>query len=270
MRGLFPFCLPLLAFLCSGELLPAAFPSPPVDFSNLPWRDGEALTYLVSWEDFSAAEGTFTAHDKGDHWEFHLRLASRGIVNHIYPFSGDFWSILAPPPWRSIEYGEFRFEPRRTIKERTRIDYARGQGTRERWIEGKTKSFPIIGSSIDDVGTMLYHIRTGPWKPGDKRTLYVYESDSEKQGEAECQAREVRAFGDWPAQPVLRILMLPTVGTHRRGHLLLWMTDDARRLPLHAEIEFRYGTFDMDLVHAERIRPAIPPPAGAGHPGSKS
>ena len=30
--------------------------------------------------------------------------------------------------------------------------------------------------------------------------------------------------------------------------LLLWMTDDARRLPLRAEIEFRYGTFDIDLI----------------------
>jgi hypothetical protein len=26
------------------------------------------------------------------------------------------------------------------------------------------------------------------------------------------------------------------------------MTDDARHLPLHAELEFRYGTFDIDLV----------------------
>ena len=31
---------------------------------------------------------------------------------------------------------------------------------------------------------------------------------------------------------------------------MLWMTDDARRLPVHADLEFRYGTFSIDLTQA--------------------
>ncbi len=31
------------------------------------------------------------------------------------------------------------------------------------------------------------------------------------------------------------------------------MTNDARRLPIHAETEFKYGTFDMDLTKAEGV-----------------
>ena len=258
MRGLILFVL-LLAAGATGRVSAApvepVYPAPPVDFNQLPWIDGESLTYLVSWETLSAALGTFTAKDKGDHWQFSLDLASRGAVQLMYPFTANFWSILAPGlPWRSVEYGEYRFEPKRTIKERTRIDYAKHLGTREIWVDGKTKTFPVAEEAIDDVGTMLYHIRTGPWKPGDKRTVYVYESSSEKQGEATCEAREVRAFGTWPAQPLLRISMLPTVGTHRKGHLTLWMTDDARRLPIHAELEFKYGTFDIDLTQADKVR----------------
>jgi len=256
---------PLLAALLGAALfatssrMPAAEPSlppsPPVDFHHLPWTDGEALTYLVSLGGFDAAQGTFVARDKSDHWEFKLSLASRGLVDDFYPFTGTFWSILAPPPWRSVEYGEFRFEPRKTIKEQTRIDYAKHQGTREIWIEGKTKTFPIAEQSVDDVGTMLYHLRTGPWNPGDRRTLYVYESNSEKEALAECQARETRAFGAWPKQPVLRILVLPGKGTHHRGRLMLWLTDDARRLPLHADLDFRYGTFSIDLTKADKAPP---------------
>jgi hypothetical protein len=262
MRGFF-LIVPLLAGFATGPL-PAAppaeatpvFPAPPVDWKQLPWLEGEKLTYLVSWETLSAAQGIFTAKEQGDHWEFRLDLVSQGAVQAIYPFTANFWSILGPGlPWRSVEYGEFRFEPKRIIKERTRIDYAKHLGTREIWQEGQTKTFPVAEEAIDDVGTMLYHIRTGPWQPGDKRTVYVYESSSEKQGEATCEAREVRAFGTWPAQPVLRISMLPTVGTHKKGHLTLWMTDDARRLPLHAELEFKYGTFDIDLTQAEKVRP---------------
>ncbi len=191
----------------------AAAASVPADSASPPWIDGESLTYLVTWETFQAAEGTFTAREKGDHWEFDLALASRGMVDTFYPFSADFWCILGRTPWRSVEYGEFRFEPRRVIKERTRIDYAAKQGTREQWTGGKTKIFSIDQPALDDVGTMLYHLRAGPWKPGDKRTLYVYESAAEKQAEAECEARETRAFGSWPAQPVLRFSVRPTVGT---------------------------------------------------------
>jgi hypothetical protein len=245
---------------CFAALLFAAASSfaraeSPVDFKHLPWADGEALTYLVSWEGLYAAQGTFEAHEKGDHWEFDLALGSRGLVDEFYPFTGSFWCILAPPPWRSVEYGEFRFEPKRTIKERTRIDYERHQGTREIWEEGKTKTFPIAEASVDDVGTMLYHLRAGTWNPGDHRLLHVYESDSEKEALAECQARETRAFGIWPSQPLLRILVLPGKGTHRRGRLMLWMTDDARHLPVHADLEFRYGTFSIDLTKAEKVSP---------------
>jgi hypothetical protein len=32
---------------------------------------------------------------------------------------------------------------------------------------------------------------------------------------------------------------------------MLWMTDDARHLPLHADLSFRYGTFSIDLTKAE-------------------
>jgi hypothetical protein len=236
---------------------PAAQPaptSPDVDFARLPWANGESLTYLISWSSLQAAEGTFVARQVGDHWEFKLSLASRGFVDDFYPFTGYFWSILAPPPWRSVEYGEYRFEPHRVIKERTRIDYAQHLGTREIWAEGKTKTFPIAESSVDDVGTMLYHLRAGAWKPGDTRLIHVYESDSEKEATAQCQARETRAFGTWPSQPLLRILVLPGKGTHHRGSLMLWMTDDARHLPLHAELEFRYGTFSLDLTKAGTAR----------------
>jgi len=254
-----PFLAAFLA-LASLTLNAAAGTTPAlsekINFQHLPWADGEALTYLVSWNGLDAAQGTFTARNTGKHWEFKLALASRGLVDDFYPFTAYFWCILAPPPWRSVEYGEYRFEPSRTIKEQTRIDYAQHHGTRESWTDNKTKTFPIAEESVDDVGTMLYHLRAIPWKPGDVCILHVYESDSEKEASVECQGRESRAFGTWPKQPLLRILALPGKGTHHRGRLMLWMTDDARHLPVHADLEFRYGTFSIDLVKADEVPPA--------------
>lgn len=253
--------VPFFAVLFSTAILnlsplwaaePTLPPSPPVDFKHVPWADGETLTYLISLSVLEAAQGTFVAKDKGDHWEFKLSLASRGVVDTFYPFTGTFWSILAPPPWRSVEYGEYRFEPKRTIKERTRIDYSKHLGTREIWSQAKTKTFPVAENAVDDIGSLLYHIRAIAWKPGDKHSLPVYEDNSEKEALVECQARESLAFGTWPKQPLLRISALPGKGTHHRGHLTLWMTDDARHLPLHADLDFRYGSFSIDLTHADK------------------
>jgi hypothetical protein len=94
---------------------------------------------------------------------------------------------------------------------------------------------------------MHYHLRTGDWKPGDTRLIHVYESDSEKEATAQCEAIETHAFGSWPSQPLLRISVLPGKGTHHKGHLMLWMTTDPRHIPVHADLEFRYGTFSIDL-----------------------
>ena len=257
------FALPALfllgiSFLQAATPDPGPAPLPPVDPNHLPWGEGESLTCLISMGGFEAAEGTFVARQKNDRWEFKLSLASRGLVDDFYPFTGYFWSSLTVSPWRSYEYGEYRFEPRRTVKERTRVDYARHQATREMWGEGKSKTFPITEDSVDDVGTMLYHLRTGSWKPGDKRTLFVYEDSSEKQADVECQARENRSFGTWPRQPVIRLLALPGKGTRHRGSLMVWMTDDARHLPLHAELDFRYGSVSIDLTKDGKAPPLKP------------
>ena len=254
-------CLGLLPGFssASAEDKPDPGPAAPVNFTKVPWKDGEALTYLISVGMFEGAEGTFTTHDKGNQWEFDLKLASRGLVDDFYPFTGSFWCLLTKSPWRSDEYGEFRFEPHRTIKEQTRIDYTKHSGTREIWIEGKSKTFRVAEDSIDDVGTMLYHLRAIDWKPGDHRLLHVYESDSEKEALADCQARESLAFGHYPKQPLLRILVLPGKGTHHRGRLMLWMTDDARHLPIHADLDFRYGSCSIDLIKDAVAKPVTPP-----------
>jgi hypothetical protein len=41
----------------------------------------------------------------------------------------------------------------------------------------------------------------------------------------------------------------PTGGSRRhQGWLKLWMTDDERRLPIHAHLKFQYGTFKIHLI----------------------
>lgn len=231
-----------LALSCASPLPAAEAP--------VPWTDGETLTLVIDWGLVRAAQGVFTATEQPKHWEFRLHLTSQGTVDTFFPINDWFWSVQEKSPWRSIEYGEDRSEGRRRIRERTRVNYETKIGLREKWTKAEDDRIPITIQPLDDIGSMLYSLRRGPWKVGDKRPIHVYESSQIKTGEATCTAILKRAFAPWPEQELIVIQCDPTGETKakQKGSLTIWMTNDSRRLPIHATLEFKYGTFDISLV----------------------
>ncbi len=232
----------VILFLCDSTVQAADFP----------WTSGEKLTYEISWGMILAAEGTFTATDKGDHWDFQLALKSRGLVDTFYPLDDSMWSIAQKNPWRSLEFGEFRNEPSKWIRERTQIDYAGGIGTRERWFQGKTNTFPVTEQSLEDLGSMLYHFRSYPWALHEKQQIFAYEDGRVKSGNAECVEIEEKAIGTWPKQSLLKIYAEPEGEEKKKGNLTIWITNDEKRIPLLAHLNFRYGSFDIALVKIDK------------------
>jgi hypothetical protein len=222
--------------------------SAPAETISVPWPNGEKLTYEIRWSALSAADAVFHAIDHGDKWEFQMELKSRGVVETAYPINDWFWSLQEKNPWRSVEYGEDRSEGKKRIKEQTKVDYKAGQAVRERWTQDKVDKFPVTTQALDDIGSMLYTLRCGSWALHDKRTLGVYESSSVKSGEVECVALEDRAIGMWPKQPLLKLHGEPTGSERKKGAVVIWMTNDARRLPLRAYLIFKYGAFTIELI----------------------
>jgi hypothetical protein len=204
------------------------------------------------WGIVDAADGVFYTRTRGNNWLCTLSLHSRGGVDTIYPFHDDFTTTILKSPWKSLSYTEDRHEPSRVLTDITEVNYVHLEA--ERVVANKQKgtienhSFTFPYDAMDDLGSMLLHIRAFHWAVGEKHKLYVYENNSSKEGDAECEAIETRAFGDWPTQSLIKVHAVPGKGTHRRGFLTVWMTNDARRLPLHADLNFYYGTFSIDLT----------------------
>lgn len=216
----------------------------------VPWPNGETLTYSISWGVIDAAQGVFTATDQPDRWEFRMHLISQGTVDTFYPINDWYWSFQQKSPWRSIEYGEDRSEGKRRVRERTRVDYVTKIGLREKWTKAEDDRIPITTQPLDDVGSMLYSLRCGAWKVGDKRPINVYESSELKTGEATCVSISKRTFDPWPELELIEIQCDPTGATKakQKGGLTIWLTNDSRRLPILAHLSFKYGTFTIALA----------------------
>ncbi len=240
------FPVSLLLFLAVSA--PAA---PTTSTPAVPWRSGESLTYSIDWGLVHAAESTINVVEKPHYWEFHLHLVSKGAVDTFFPINDWFWSFTGKNPWRSLEYGEDRSEGNRRIKERTRVDYDKKIALREKWTKGGTDRIVFTQDQLDDIGSMLYTFRTGTWKKSDRRPVIAYESHQVKTGEAVCTGIFLRKFDPWPEQEVIELTCDPTGETKakQKGRLVIWITNDARRLPLRAHLYFKYGTFEISLTN---------------------
>ena len=247
----------LLAAALPARALTTAANVQDLDPAVVPWVDGEKLTYRVTLGPMEAVEGTFTAVDHGKTWEFKLQFRSIGPVETMYPMRDWFWSICTKKPWRSVECGEERFEAGKHFYERTDVDYAKEEATRHRWFEGKTQVFKTPAQAADDTGSMLYSLRYGPWKVGQRRTFLIYESRHLRSAEAICQRIEKVPLLEEKNAPEADCYVIEArpldPNLRKKGYVMtLWLTADDRRIPVKCVMKFRYGTVECRLLHVGR------------------
>lgn len=230
-------------------LVSTSCPSPA---QPLPWPEGEKLTYLIEWGIVQAAEGTFTATPepgKEGVQRFDLDLRSRGPVEAFYPIRSRFTSLTQVKPWRSLEYRQNRSEGGNIRIRRTVPEYAVKLGRFWPAPDKPEENFDLPEGPCEDFGSMLYHVRVHPWKKGESVTWNILENKEPLYGKMTCtEIGEIELEGREPRRLIQ--LRCKPVGASRRhqGWLDLWMTDDERRLPLHAHLKFRYGTFKINLI----------------------
>jgi len=231
----------------------AAVPAPAkgADPAKTPWKHGEKLYYEVDFAFLTAAVAMFEVKRGKGADEMSLKLATSGVANEVYPITSKFWSRQQLRPWRSLEYGEQRNENGDVNHEKNTVDYARGEGTRERYSDKRTDTFKFRKNLyLNDLVSMNYGMRYGPWKKGDKRVFDLHEGGKIKHGDVKCLGIREMSVADWPKQRLIILEALPQGDDKGKGSLKVYLTDDKRRLPLLVKLEFAYGTADIRLVKA--------------------
>jgi hypothetical protein len=240
--------MPFLLFLIL--LLPALTLAE--NSSPFPWPPGEKLTYLIEWGPIDAAEATFTAQaeTKQEGIErFELFLRSRGPIEAFFPIRTRITSLTQIHPWRTTEYIQDRNEGGNIRNRRTLPDYSVRLG-RFFPAPGKPEeNFDLLEGAYEDFGSMLYHVRTYPWKPGASVTWQVIENKEPLFAKISCPQIDTIEIEDHPPRRLIEIFGEPHGSSARyKGWMKIWMTDDARRLPLLAKLKFQYGTFTIRLI----------------------
>ena len=245
--------LAVFASLCVASLN-AGEPALPRPFSP-----GERLIYAVTWSVFDAGDVTAslqraTAQGR-DEDEIVTTARSHGFVSMLYALNDEFRSRLNPDTMCSSGISKRVVEGRRRKQTEIVFDGARQVAVLDEHNLAKPSEPPkhdeqSIPSCVQDVVSAFYFLRSQPMRVGDRIKLTVNDGSKTTAVTAEVQAREQI---DTPLGRRYAFRVEPTVfGSlyKRKGRMLIWFSDDDRRLPLRIKAIISVGTITGTLKSA--------------------
>lgn len=231
----------------------AAAPATPKKERAVPFKPGETLVYDVGWSSFvTAGSATLTVRDKKASFgstAYYIVAEGRPtpLVAKLYTLYYkadtlvDAYSLL---PQRGSLYSE---EGKRRRMKTTVFNQAAKKASYE--VETRTivkKELAIPGFTQDALSA-IYVLRSIPFKPGEKFNMPV--SDNGNVYRVQMQVGAVEPVKT-PMGTINGLKIVPVItGPDKdspRG-LALWISDDARRLPLKMEAQLLVGKFTITL-----------------------
>lgn len=255
----------------------AAFPA--FADTQLALKDGEALTYKVSWAVIpGAGEIKISAQTDTSGPASRLRVltttATKGFARWLLRFDARAESIFDPKTGHLLALTESSKQPDRETGHGVTFDYATARAlyTTPGSNDPPRKLEMPAGNPLDLI-TSLVQTRSWNLKVGEKRDALVLFDDEFYEltiyaVRTETVKTEMGKFQTLVLEP--RMEKTAPKGMFKKGSTVrVWIeTDDDRRLPVKFEVEFKIGTGVATLTHYE------PPasskaPATAGAPTGK-
>jgi len=261
----------LIAASVTGDRVRAARP--------LPFEPSEQLVYTGSFSrlllrDIDIAELRFTvnrmptpatakegASDPSANLLFTGEVDSKGWFRKLFGihFHYHFESTVEPDSFASLRAKEFDEQGERQRESETIFDHLANSST---WTERDPKN-PARGTRVvtlpqsgtaHDLLSAIYYLRAQPLAPGANLELFISESGHAYHIPVKVVERKKLStvLGKVPTLRV-DIEMFGDKGLIRgSGQMSLWLTDDARRIPVRAHISSSMGTLNIALKSATR------------------
>jgi hypothetical protein len=221
-----------------------------------------ALAYNVEWRliDAGKAKLSWSTGVQPSHpgWQINLHLESAGLVSKLYKVNDDYTANLSP---------NFCVQDTHTIahegsRQRDTVVHFDPEAKKASYLERDlvtratvlSKETDIPGCVRDVIGGMFF-IRTLSLEPG--HSVQVPVSDGKKTVSAKIEAQQ-REQIKVPAGTFKTIryeaFLFNNVLYRRPGHLYVWLSDDARKLPVRLQVRLRFaiGTITFELEKEDK------------------
>jgi Protein of unknown function (DUF3108) len=257
--------LALALFLLSTNSA-AAKAQAPAD-KPLPFARGEQLVYLAEFKrsllrgvdvaDFKFSAETDNASDASGEQRIRLTgdVSSKGLFLKLvgFHFHQHVDSVVDANPFTVLRTNKLYEQNNRTWQSEAVFDH---QSHKVSWTihdanqaQAPQTSSVEFSEPIQDVLTVIYFVRTLPLEIG--KTFDIPLSDAGRVFRFSVAVRERKrintVLGKVNALRVEPTLFGEGGVVRRRGTLSIWITDDARRLPVKAQLKVDMGTFDISL-----------------------
>ena len=238
------------------------------------FHEGERLVYDVTWLGLKAGEATLEVQgvvSADGHQAYHLVTMARSApaISKIYRVEDRTESFLQTNPMRSLQFDKNLREGRYRHNSQTMFDQEKGiavfryldfskvpkgitrQDEAERYGKYVTQEFPLSPGSLDEL-SVLYYVRTLPLQASTTVTAKVFASRKNWELEVRVLGRETlqTVLGQRETLKVEPLLKYEGI-FQRKGRMIVWLTDDAERIPVQMKSEIVIGSFVTTLTRRE-------------------
>jgi hypothetical protein len=232
-------------------------PSSPAVERQVPFKAGEVLTFDISWSDYlTAANATVTVKDKRPSFgstAYYLVAEGQpvGLLAAIYSVYYKVDSLIDVYTLLPQRGSVFSQEGRDRRMQVTRFDQAQRRATYEMTTATVHKRELRLTSPSHDPLSALFILRTLSMRPGETTTLAVISDGALYNVRVTVAGREPV---DTPTGRQTAWKLVPQVldsrGKPAGDELTIWISDDARRLPLRIDARLDVGVFRLVLREA--------------------
>lgn len=233
----------------------------PASPTNIPFRDGESLTFTATWTGISVGDATMTV-DTGGTFEgkpaIHLKAsASSGRAFSLF-FSikdaGESW--VDPEGLYSLGFVSDQKEGSIEDYQKWIMDYDKNVSTRHRArrkdggeVKNSTKDYALSRTHVQDGFSMSYFFRAFPLKVGSKLESDVFVSKKVWNLTVDVLSQEKVKV---PAGTFDCLKVKPTVSLNgekqNKGQMTIWVTNDERKMPVKIQSDLPLGKVNAVLT----------------------
>jgi hypothetical protein len=256
-----------LLFIASLLMLPGLY-AQCIPTNNV-FREGEEITYTVSynwgpvWVD--AGLVTFTVgrelyHGK-EAWHFRSTGKTFPSYDFLYKVRDYYDSWTDPDSFQSLGFKRYIYEGGYTIINTMEFDYQLGKV----YSNTKSNNNPVRNDTLKlppctfDMLTAVYYTRTldiGKMKPDEKQMISLIIDDGMYNIYIRSIGKEVVENTDGKKYRCIKFAAKMVTGTIFRGDedVLVWVTDDANKVPVRIEAKIIVGTIKAYMKEAKGLR----------------